>query len=48
MVISWLQERARKRKQASKAQQKRLPASGGVIADFDDEDDESDDEDYED
>ncbi|CAL5223679.1 g6230 [Coccomyxa viridis] len=42
-------ERARRRKQASKGQQKRLPAVSSVIQDFDeDEDDDYEDDDYED
>ena len=51
-AISWrvlvrLQERARRKKQASKGQQKRLPAVSSVIEDFDeDDDDDFDDEDY--
>lgn len=46
-----LQERARRKKQASKGQQKRLPAVSSVIKDFDEDDeddDDFDDEDYED
>ncbi len=44
-----MQERARRRKQASKGQQKRLPAVSSVIQDFDeDDDDDYEDDDYED
>ena len=48
-MVVHLQERARRRKQASKGQQKRLPAVSSVIQDFDeDEDDDYEDDDYED